>query len=153
MGGRHSRLAAALAAAWEAEVVAARVLSAVAEKADDDPRLRARLLVLAAFSRAHASRLLARLASLGRGPLPVPPEEVDVPESLAEALRAEAASARQCAVRYEAMAALARASSDLSTAWVCELNRAEEDDRAAELGRLAEAAAMGKSAFGETWAV
>lgn len=152
MGGRHSRLAAALAAAWEAEVVAARVMSAVADKAVE-PRLRARLLVLAAFSRAHASRLLARLASLGRGPLPVPPDEIEVEEGLVEALRAEAASARRCAVRYEAMAALARSSSDLSTAWVCELNRAEEDDRASELVRLADAAAEGRSPFGETRAV
>jgi bacterioferritin (cytochrome b1) len=152
MGGRHSRLAAALAAAWEAEVVAARVMTAVADKAAE-PGLRARLLVLAAFSRAHASRLLARLASLGRGPLPVPPDEVEVQQSVVEALRAEAASARQCAIRYEAMAAFARSSADVSTAWVCELNRAEEDDRASELSRLAEAAAAGNGAAGETRAV
>lgn len=135
-GPRHSRLAAALAAAWEAEVVSARMMAALADRTGD-ARIRARLLVLAAFARAHASRLLARLASLGRGPLPVPPPDLEISGSLAEALRHEASGARLCASRYESMAQLARAHSDLSTAWVCELNRAEEDDRAGELARLA----------------
>ena len=77
MGTRHSRLAAALAAAWEAEVVSAKTLTTIAESCGD-VRMKARLLVLAAFCRAHASRLLARLSAMGRGPLPVPPEEVEV---------------------------------------------------------------------------
>jgi len=99
--------------------------------------------VLAAFSRAHASRLLARLASLGRGPLPVPPPESELPDALDEAIRKEASAARASAGRYEGIAALARGSSDVSTAWVCELNRAEEEDRASELLRLAEAVLSG----------
>jgi hypothetical protein len=139
MGSRHSRLAASLAAAWEAEVVAARAMTLLSDRSHD-PRVRARLLVLAAFSRAHASRLLARLASLGRGPLPVPPSELDLSEDFQGALQFEAQNARTAAQRYASMATLARTESDLSTAWVCELNRAEEDDRATELARLADGA-------------
>lgn len=136
MGARHSRLAAALAAAWEAEVVSARRLTSFAERAAD-PAVRARLLVLAAFCRAHASRILARLSALGRGPLPVPPEEVPGEgEALLEGIRREATSARSAAVRYEEMAELARSQSDLSSAWVCELNRSEEEDLVVELNRL-----------------
>jgi hypothetical protein len=137
MGARHSRLAAALAAAWESEVVCAKRLSALADRLAD-PSLRARLLVLAAFCRAHASRILARLAALGRGPLPVPSEEEPTFErGVEEALRHEAQLARASALRYESMAELARRQSDLSSAWVCELNRSEEHDLAIELTRIA----------------
>src|SRR6218665_1354644 len=131
MGARHTRLAAALAAAWESEVVSARRMTMLAERLGDS-RGRARLMVLAAFCRAHASRLLARLAALGRGPLPVPPRE----------LRGEGASARASAARYESTAELARQHADLSSAWVCELNRTEEQDRSRELFALAEGAAQ-----------
>jgi hypothetical protein len=130
-------LAAALAAAWEAEVVSARRMTALAERVGD-PRARARLMVLAAFCRAHASRLLARLAALGRGPLPVPPEDVEVGEDLAHELRREGAFARTAATRYEGTAEMARQHADLSSAWVCELNRTEEQDRSRELLSLAE---------------
>lgn len=136
MGPRHSRLAASLAAAWEAEVVSARRLTGFAERAAD-PSVRARLLVLAAFCRAHASRILARLAALGRGPLPVPPEDVGGEgQGLADSLRREASLARAAAVRYEEMAEAARGQADLSSAWVCELNRSEEEDLVLELNRL-----------------
>jgi hypothetical protein len=137
MGARHTRLAAALAAAWEAEVVSARRMTALAERVGD-PRARARLMVLAAFCRAHASRLLARLAALGRGPLPVPPEDVEVSADLAHELRREGAFARTAAARYEGTAEMARQHADLSSAWVCELNRTEEQDRSRELLSLAE---------------
>lgn len=137
MGARHSRLAAALAAAWEAELTSARTLTTIAERTED-VRLKARLLVLAAFCRAHASRLLARLSAMGRGPLPVPPEEVTVEGDVTVALRAEATAARTSAARYEDMAETARMQADYSSAWVCELNRAEEEDRANELSRLSE---------------
>jgi hypothetical protein len=137
MGARHTRLAAALAAAWEAEVVSARRMTALAERVGD-PRARARLMVLAAFCRAHASRLLARLAALGRGPLPVPPEEIEVGPDLAHELRREGAFARTAAARYEGTAEMARQHADLSSAWVCELNRTEEQDRSRELLSLAE---------------
>jgi hypothetical protein len=130
-------LAAALAAAWEAEVVSARRMTALAERVGD-PRARARLMVLAAFCRAHASRLLARLAALGRGPLPVPPEDVEVGADLAHELRREGAFARTAATRYEGTAEMARQHADLSSAWVCELNRTEEQDRSRELLSLAE---------------
>lgn len=136
MGVRQTRLAGSLAAAWEAEVVSARVLAAMADRASD-AKLKARLMVLSAFCRAHASRLLTRLSAMGRGPLPVPPDHVEIDEELPEALRREAVSAKAAAVRYEAMAASARGQSDLSSAWVCELNRGEEEGRASELVRLA----------------
>ncbi|MGA9524338.1 MAG: hypothetical protein WBV82_22980 [Myxococcaceae bacterium] len=139
MGTRHSRLAAALAAAWEAEVVSAKTLTTIAETCGD-VRLKARLLVLAAFCRAHASRLLARLSAMGRGPLPVPPDEIEIDPDLRQALQEEAISARSSAARYEEMAETARMQADYSSAWVCELNRAEEEDRAAELTKLAEGA-------------
>lgn len=138
MGARHSRLAAAMAAAWEAEVISARRLTAFAERVEE-PGARARLLVLAAFCRAHASRVLARLAALGRGPLPVPPEDVTSDqETVIEGIHREIAAARAGSHRYRSMAEVARSQSDLSTAWVCELNRAESDDLAIELSRLLE---------------
>ncbi|HZI15858.1 MAG TPA: hypothetical protein VE153_36160 [Myxococcus sp.] len=139
MGARHTRLAAALAAAWEAEVVSARRMTALAERIGD-ARVRARLMVLAAFCRAHASRLLARLAALGRGPLPVPPEDIELDADTILELRREGAFARASAARYETTAELARQQADLSSAWVCELNRTEEQDRARELISLAEGA-------------
>ncbi|WNG26209.1 hypothetical protein F0U62_20900 [Cystobacter fuscus] len=141
MGARHTRLAAALAAAWESEVVSARRMTMLAERLGDS-RGRARLMVLAAFCRAHASRLLARLAALGRGPLPVPPEDITLDEDTVRELRREGAFARASAARYEATAELARQHADLSSAWVCELNRTEEQDRSRELLALAEGAAQ-----------
>jgi hypothetical protein len=141
MGARHTRLAAALAAAWESEVVSARRMTMLAERLGDS-RGRARLMVLAAFCRAHASRLLARLAALGRGPLPVPPEEISLDNDTVLELRREGAFARASAARYESTAELARQHADLSSAWVCELNRTEEQDRARELFALAEGAAQ-----------
>ncbi len=141
MGARHTRLAAALAAAWESEVVSARRMTMLAERLGDS-RGRARLMVLAAFCRAHASRLLARLAALGRGPLPVPPEEITLDDDTVMELRREGAFARASAARYESTAELARQHADLSSAWVCELNRTEEQDRARELFALAEGAAQ-----------
>ena len=141
MGARHTRLAAALAAAWESEVVSARRMTMLAERLGDS-RGRARLMVLAAFCRAHASRLLARLAALGRGPLPVPPEEISLDGDTVLELRREGAFARASAARYESTAELARQHADLSSAWVCELNRTEEQDRARELFALAEGAAQ-----------
>jgi hypothetical protein len=145
MGARHTRLAAALAAAWESEVVSARRMTMLAERLNDS-RGRARLMVLAAFCRAHASRLLARLAALGRGPLPVPPEEILLDADTVLELRREGAFARASAARYEATAELARQHADLSSAWVCELNRTEEQDRARELFALAEGAAAALAA-------
>jgi hypothetical protein len=147
MGARHTRLAAALAAAWESEVVSARRMTMLAERLGDS-RGRARLMVLAAFCRAHASRLLARLAALGRGPLPVPPEEITLDEDTVRELRREGSFARASAARYEATAELARQHADLSSAWVCELNRTEEQDRSRELLALAEGAAQ--AAMGES---
>ena len=137
----QTRLAAALAAAWEAEVVAQRVMTELAERTEDR-RCRSRLLVLSAVCQAHASRLLGRLASIGAGPLPVPPDELDIAPDLAEALRREGVRARCSAVRYAQVAEACRKTNDPAAAWVCELNRAEEEDRAAELMAMAERAAQ-----------
>lgn len=133
---RYMRVGAALAAAWESEIVTSRQMDALAE-AHPDPRARAKLRVLAAFARAHASRLLNRLAAMGRGPLPVPREVDPVdPEKMNALLLSEAHFARTSAKRYEGLAQLARKHDDLSSAWVCELNRTEELDRANELTHL-----------------
>src|SRR4051812_40926375 len=121
MGGRRKRLSASLAAAWEAEVIEARRLTLFAERSAE-PNIRARLLVLAAFCRAHASRILSRLSTLGRCPLPVPPEEMEISDDWHEGLLHEAQGARGSARRYESMAEVARNGGDLSSAWVCELN-------------------------------
>jgi hypothetical protein len=134
MSARHSRLAALLAAAWEAEVGSAARLSELAERSGDR-RIRARLLVLAAFCRAHASRNLSRLVALGQGPLPVPDEPRVAPD-LMHGLHQEEGLARILADRYRTMATLARQQGDLSTSWVCELNRSEEEDRADELAGI-----------------
>lgn len=133
----QTRLAAALAAAWEAEVLSQRVMTELAERVDDR-RTRSRLLVLSAVCQAHASRLLGRLASIGAGPLPVPPDDLDIPSSLQEALRKEGLRARTSAIRYAQVAETCRRTNDPAAAWVCELNRAEEEDRAAELLALSE---------------
>jgi hypothetical protein len=132
-----NRLTASLAAAWEAEMLSTLVLEALAERMPE-VRMRSRLMALTAGCQAHASRLLARMAAVGGGPLPVPPADVTLPESLAQAVREEALRTRASAERYAQIANLARRSMDPSAAWVCELNRAEELDRAAELAELAE---------------
>lgn len=130
------RLAAALAAAWEAEVTSARRMAALAERMPA-AAARSRLLVQSAFCRAHACRLLARLSTHGRGPLPVPPSLPDLAPELAEALLKEARQAKDASVRYRTAADLARAHGDLSSAWVCELNGHEEEDRATQMLLLA----------------
>ena len=63
-------------------------------------------------------------------------------EQVGMLLLREAHFARVSAQRYEALAQLARQHADLSSAWVCELNRTEEQDRARELFALAEGAAQ-----------
>lgn len=130
------RLAAALAAAWEAEVTSARRMAALAERIPA-AGVRSRLLVQSAFCRAHACRLLARLSTHGRGPLPVPAALLELPVELAEALLQESRQAKDASTRYRAAAALARQHGDLSSAWVCELNGNEEADRASQLLLLA----------------
>lgn len=136
MGGLKSRLTAALAAAWEAEMLSVLVLEKLSER-PADLRTRSRLAALAAGCQAHASRLLARMAAIGGGPLPVPPDDVALPEGLSEAMREESDNSRASADRYSQIASLARKAMDPSAAWVCELNRAEELDRAVELADLA----------------
>ena len=136
MGLIQRRLPAALAAAWEAEVTAAQRMAALAERVPG-AGVRSRLLVQSAFCRAHACRLLARLSTHGRGPLPVPPALPPQPPRLFEALLREAELARDSAARYGTAADLARQQGDLSSAWVCELNGSEEADRALQLRAMA----------------
>ena len=130
----ETRLRAALAAAWEAEVISARRLQSMAERAP--LRDRARLLALAAFCRSHAARIVARLSTLGSCPLPVPPDGVELDPDASRELRAHARCARRAAARYAALADASRARSDVSSAWVCELNRAEEVELAEALEGL-----------------
>lgn len=132
----RSRLTAALAASWEGEMLCILALETLSERAPT-PRTRSRLLAFAAGCQAHASRLLARMAARGGGPLPVPPDELALSESFSAAVGEEAERARHAAERYAAMAGLARKLMDPSAAWICELNRAEELDRAHELVELA----------------
>jgi hypothetical protein len=136
MGGLKTRLTASLAAAWEAEMLSLLTMELLAERAPDGTT-RTRLGALAACCQAHASRLLARIAAIGGGPLPVPPDEVQLPRDYGQAMRQEAERSRCAAERYSMMANLARKAMDPSAAWVCELNRAEELDRAFELSELA----------------
>ncbi|MEN9797895.1 MAG: hypothetical protein RL653_1591 [Pseudomonadota bacterium] len=131
----ETRLRAALAAAWEAEVISARRLQTAAEEASPGAD-RARLLMLAAFCRSHAARLVARLSTLGSCPLPVPPEHVPKDPDLSRELRRQARAARRAAARYAALAEASRAREDISSAWVCELNRAEEAELAEALEGL-----------------
>jgi hypothetical protein len=136
VGPLHRRLSAALAAAWEAEVTAAQRMTAVAERVPITA-IRSRLLVQSAFCRAHACRLLARLSTHGRGPLPVPELPAEPSPVVTEALVEEARMARDSAARYGVAAELARQQGDLSSAWVCELNGTEETERATQLLAMA----------------
>lgn len=144
------RLAAALAAAWEAEVTAAQRMAALAERVLA-PSVRSRLLVQSAFCRAHACRLLARLSTHGRGPLPVPAAQDEPPPGPVEAMVVEARLAKDSSGRYRAAAGLARKQGDLSSAWVCELNGTEEADRATQL--LAMARELEQAAHQDSFAV
>src|SRR5690606_42095323 len=81
---------------------------------------------------------LARRGPWGRGPPRGPGGGGGVPAAArARLLWRGARSARLSAQRYEGLAQLARQHADLSSAWVCELNRTEELDRAGELAHLA----------------
>ncbi len=133
--GEGCRVTAMLAAAWKAEMVEMLTLQALAQKARE-PRLQARISSWATVAKAHTTRLITRIAALGGGPLPVPPDEVEVTQSLMEALAAESESARYSAERYAMIALAARKVFDPSTAWICELNRAEELERANEFSQF-----------------
>jgi len=138
MSERHTRLAAALAASWEEELLTSQRFSHLAERFAN-PSARARLMVMSSFCRAHASRLLARLAAMGRGPLPVPSEirEGDA-LSIRVAVQFEKMALKAHAIRYQQMAEEARIKADLSSAWVCELNLRAALDMAAEMDGLVE---------------
>lgn len=123
-GKRAPTLKGELTGMWEAELLVARSLSAIAE-GEQQPR-KARLLVLAAFARAHASRLLGRVSAMGRGPLPVEDGSTLDFASVVPVLR-------HMAERYAQLAEDSRNFADLSSAWVCELNRAECEDAIREL--------------------
>jgi hypothetical protein len=125
-----------LAALWGEEKQMAVRLTVLAE-AVGPGRQRARLMVLAAFHRAHASRLYARLAAMGRPLLPVP-DEPQVPAGMEEELRSLLVAEGALAERFGHLAETCREGADLSSAWVCELNRTECLDAAGELRRMLE---------------
>lgn len=101
----------------------------------DVPYVRARLMVLSSFCRAHSQRLLTRMGLLRPKRLlyVVPPEDYEVGDEILVGLRMEASRASEHCLRYKNAAELARQYADLSSAWVCELNHDEERDRAREL--------------------
>jgi hypothetical protein len=134
---RHGYLVALLAALWEAETSAALYRVALAERLSC-PRLRARVMVLAAFSRAHASRIMARLTALGRGPLPVEPEGPAVGSDVGRALLAASAASTLRAERAARAHDHAVKAGDLSSSWVLALNRTEDIDAAKELAAMAQ---------------
>lgn len=129
---KRRRLAAALLGMRRAELSRDARLNMLAEKAPNGKRL----LVLAAFGRAHASRLLARIAAMGfgRGPeLVASPEDLEVDKNLKKAFKQEALSMKEEAARYAKLANIARKQSDISSAWVCELNSNELLEQSAEM--------------------
>lgn len=131
------KLQAALARMWADSAEAATRLEALADLEAGNARRKAWVTMQAAFCRAHASRINARLRD---AKLPLVPCIAPVPDMAGErreVLLQEAALARAFARRFERIGELARAEADLSTAWVCELNRTEELDRARILTELA----------------
>lgn len=135
MNSKFQKHRGAMASYWEVEVIAARRMTALAQRINE-PRSRARLMVLAAFHRAHASRLLARLAALGRGPLPVPNQEVTMEGTVEQEFSHIIGLNEVLSERYVRTAEACRMGADLSSAWVCELNRTEALDAIRELKSL-----------------
>ena len=127
------RVRALASALWEAEITQARMLSSWADTTRSQTA-RARVLVLASLHRLHASRLLARMAALGRAPIPVPHDPPAL-FSLSDCASMPRAMAERCENLKEAAAPCA----DLSTGWVADLNRTENFDSYRELAMLAEA--------------
>lgn len=120
-----------LAGLWGASVEVARQLSAMAAAAPEQ-RQRARLSSLAAFHRGHSSRLLARCAAMGRGPLPVPDVQEAMPAS------SVLATLGALAERYARAQEQCTACGDTSSAWVCGLNHAECLDAVLEVRSMLE---------------
>lgn len=122
----NRKLAAAFAAVWEAEMAMADRIARAAEIEPSSTR-KVRLTMEAAFCRAHAARCKARLEALGAKMMPVPSEPGE-PDLLRDAQ-----FARKMADRYDALGKESRAACDVSSAWVCELNRAEKLECAEKL--------------------
>lgn len=95
---------------------------------ENDARKKARLLVMAAFFKAHGQRLEARLNSMGCKITLLPDLELKV-----TTITREAEICLIAAKVYGELADLSRKCADYSSAWVCELNRAECEDSAKEL--------------------
>ena len=131
------KLHAALAGMWTESRGAALRLDALAGMEDEGSRRRAYVAVQAAFCRAHAARIGARLQQLKATLIPCAAEVSPIGGDRYAALRHEARLAREFASRFEDLAEMAREHADLSTAWACELNRTEEMDRARILAELA----------------
>lgn len=132
----RANIYALLATSLELEMVSEKRMTSMATKMEMGP-VRSRLMVLAAFSRAHASRLRARLVTMRPLLLPVVLDE-EVPDTdLVYQLELEAGLALKSAKRYGELTELSRTNGDLSTSWVCQLNGTEEKDRVRELLKLA----------------
>lgn len=125
-------LAAKLAALVDAEHQSLRSMQLLKERMPEGGP-RARLAILTVFCRAHTTRLRTRLEQMQLGPVPLPEaagDELSAFVPLASALRIEANWARTVAGRYDIVGEAARSQGDLSSAWLCELGRAEELERA-----------------------
>lgn len=139
-GGRSTAASASrpplvvkLAALYEGALSAAARIRLLTER-HSDARTRVRLSVQHAFCRAQANRLKVRLDALGA----IYTSQLTAADTIASvtllrALHWELAFTEVMAERSRAAAELARQQADLSSAWVCELNRTEEQDRAREL--------------------
>ena len=136
------KLHAALAGMWAESRGAALRLDALAAMEAEGSRRRAEVAIQAAFCRAHAARIHARLQQVKAMLMPCAAEVAPVSGDRCAALRREARLAKDFASQFEDLAELAREHADLSTAWVCDLNRTEEIDRSRILLELAQGVAL-----------
>lgn len=125
-------LVAKLAALVDAEHQSLRSMRLLTERMPaGSPR--ARLSILTVFCRAHSARLRGRIEQMQLGAVPLPADAGDAFSAfvpLESALRIEAGWARTVADRYDIVGEFARGQGDISSAWLCELGRQEELERA-----------------------
>lgn len=131
---QHRELYVKFAVLYESACISDRTMRALAERMNDN-LIRTHLTILSSFCRAHSQRLMSRMQALSSNRVVVPalPEEYVLGQDVISELKREAANASMHCVYYVEVAKLARQSADISSTGVCELNRAEEKDRALEL--------------------
>lgn len=134
---QHRELYVKFAVLYESAYISDHTMRALAERMNDN-LIRTRLTILSSFCRAHSQRLMFRMLALSSNRVVVPalPEEYVLGQDVISELKREAANASMHCAYYVEVAKLARQSADISSTGVCELNRAEEMDRARELRYL-----------------